>query len=235
MLIMLLIYAYKKIFKNSNFVDRIAAFSRIGFKIKYIIPFFLLSMSSSDKEVPKVEKVSFSIIKKNSTIGYIDIEKQSLNETTTYIINSEVNAKVIFNFNAIGKEKSIYKKDTLIYSSIYRKLNNKVKLNQSLSFINGKYLLKEENKNELLNIDIINRNLVTLFFNEPNGIQEIYTDKYKQMVKIDPIGDRKYKLILPNKSINIYHYENGKCTTIDVVGSFFKVKLILNIKNYQKN
>jgi hypothetical protein len=191
-------------------------------------------MTPLNESAPTIEKVSFSILNKNASVGYIDIEKQSLNETTTYLINSEVNTKVIFNFNAIGKEKSIYKEDTLVYSSIYRKLNNKVKLNQSLSFKDGKYLIENEDEKEVLDMNVIYRNLVTLFFDEPKGIQEIYSDKYKKMVKITPKGNGNYKLTLPNKSVNIYHYDNGKCTTIDVVGSFFKVKLILNIKNYQK-
>lgn len=230
MLIMLLIYGYKKVFKKSHSFEIATVLKKLIFKIKYIIPFFLLANTSIINETTEVEKISFNIIKKNSRIGYIDIEKASLDKTTTYTLDSEVKVKVIFSFKAIGREKSIYKDDTLIFSSVYRKLNNKVKLNQSLSFINGKYLFKEKNKKEEINIDVINSNLVTLFFFEPVGIQEIYSDKYKKMVKITPIGNSRYKVVLPNKSTSIYHYEEGKCTMVDVVGSFFKVKLIQDFK-----
>jgi len=231
MLIMLLIYTFKKVFKKSHSFEIASVLKKLIFKIKYIIPFFLLANTSINNETTEVEKISFKIIKKNSRIGYIDIEKTSLNKITTYTLDSEVKVKVVFNFSAIGREKSIYKDDTLIFSSIYRKLNNKVKLNQSLFFVNGKYLLKKKNKKEKINIDVINSNLVTLFFYEPVGIQEIYSDKYKKMVKITPIGNSRYKIVLPNKSTSIYHYENGKCTMIDVVGSFFKVKLVQDFKN----
>lgn len=231
MLIMLLIYTFKKVFKKSYSFEITSVLKKLIFKIKYIIPFFLLAYTSINNETTEVEKISFNIIKKNSRIGYIDIEKTSLNKITTYTLDSEVKVKVVFNFSAIGREKSIYKDDTLIFSSIYRKLNNKVKLNQSLFFVNGKYLLKKKNKKEKINIDVINSNLVTLFFYEPVGIQEIYSDKYKKMVKITPIGNSRYKIVLPNKSTSIYHYENGKCTMIDVVGSFFKVKLVQDFKN----
>lgn len=231
MLIMLLIYCYKKVFKKSHSFEIATVLKKLIFKIKYIIPFFLLAYTSINNETTEVEKISFNIIKKNSRIGYIDIEKTSLNKITTYTLDSEVKVKVVFNFSAIGREKSIYKDDTLIFSSIYRKLNNKVKLNQSLFFVNGKYLLKKKNKKEEINIDVINSNLVTLFFYEPVGIQEIYSDKYKKMVKITPIGNSRYKVVLPNKSTSIYHYQNGKCTMIDVVGSFFKVKLVQDFKN----
>ena len=226
MLLMLLIYTLKKVFKRSTSVEIATVLKKQLFKIKYIIPFFLLSNTSPDNADADVEKISFSVIKKNSSIGFIDIEKTTIDETTTYIINSEVKTKIIFNFNAKGIEKYIYKRDTLIYSSLYRKLNNKVKLNQSLTLIDGKYFLKEKNKKEEINIGIISSNLVTLFFFEPVGVQKVYSDKYKEMVRITPIGNGKYRIVLPNKSTNIYHYKNGVCTLIEVVGSFYKVKLI---------
>ena len=226
MLIMLLIYTLKKTFKSSRSLEMTAVFKKLLFNFKYIIPFFLLSTTSSDNTVTEVENISFKIIKKNSSIGYIYIEKTSINQTTTYIINSEVNTKVIFNFNAIGNEKSIYKEDTLIFSSVFRKLNNKVKVNQSLSFINGKYYLNLADKKESIGIDIITRNIVTLFFFEPVGIDTVYSDKQNKMLNIYQVGNRKYKVAFSKSKYNIFHYENGKCTMIEAVGSFFKVKLI---------
>ncbi len=225
---MLLIYSFKKGFKKAHFFEIVAVLKKMVYKLKYIIPFFLLANTNINNEIEEVEKISFSIIKKDSSIGFIDIKKASLNTQTTYIINSEVNTKVIFNFNAVGKEKSIYKGDTLIFSSVYRKLNHKVKLNQSLSFINGKYLLKNKNKKEKLSLGIINRNLVTLFFFEPKGVREVFSDKYKKMVKVTPMSKGKYKIVLPNRSTNIYHYKKGKCILVEAVGSFYKVKLISN-------
>ena len=226
MLVMLLIYTFKKVFKRSSSFERIAIIKNFVFKIKYIIPLFLLAFANSNSMVDEVEKISLKIIKKNSTIGYINIERRTLEQTTTYVINSKVNTKVIFNFNVIGMEKSIYKKDTLVFSSMYRKLNNKVKLNQSLAFIDGKYFMKEKNKSETLNIEIINRNLVTLFFYEPINIHEIYSDKFMEMVKVTCVGKSKYKVVFPNSTTNIYHYKKGKCIMIEVVGTFYKVKLI---------
>lgn len=225
---MLLIYTFKKAFKGSHSLQLLDGIKKLVFKIKYVLPFLLLSNTGLDNSVGEVENISFSIIKNESSIGFINIEKASINQTTTYTINSEVNAKFIFNFNAIGREKSIYSSDTLIYSSVYRKLNNKVKLDQSLSLINGTYFLDVKKKKEVLQFDVINRNLATLFFIEPKDIQEVYSDKYKEMVKITPIGKGKYKIILPDKGTNIYHYENGKCKMIEIEGSFFKVKLIPN-------
>ena len=223
---MLLIYTFKKVFKKSHSFDMVVALKRLALKIKYIIPFFLLSTASINNSLTEVEKISFNIINKGTNIGFINVEKLTSDETTTYDVNSNVNTKVILKFHAYGKEKSIYKEDTLIYSSIYRKLNNKVKVNQSLSFDNGQYYLNQSDKREMLNMDIITRNLVTLFFFEPIGINTIYCDKQNKMLNISPLGQGMYKVVFSKNSYNIFHYKNGKCTLIEIEGSFFKVKLI---------
>ena len=203
--------------------------------IKYILVplLFLLLMSSTgiDNAMPIFEKVEFSIINKNANIGFISIERSSHGRTTSYTINSEVNAKIIINFKVVGKERYVFRNDTLVYSSMYRKINNKVKLNQNIEFKKGKYVFSDYAKKETLDIDIIQRNLVVLFFNEPNGYDRIYCDKFKTDVNITPLGKGRYKIVLPNKSYSIYNYEQGRCTSIEVKGTFFKVKLVKNNKS----
>ncbi|HEY5688660.1 MAG TPA: DUF6134 family protein [Yeosuana sp.] len=223
---MLLVMSYNKIFNKSEALDLKRVIKSMVFKLKYTLPFLLLSMIPLESNVPVVENISFRVVKKNTSIGFINIEKRTVNNITTFTVNSEVNANIIFNFNAVGKEKSVYKEDTLVYSSVYRMLNNKVKLNQALMFEKGKYVLKNMGKDENIGFNVINRNLVTLFFHEPIGIDKIYADKYKTMLKITPLGNRNYKVVFPNKSISIYHYQNGKCISVDVEGSFYNVQIV---------
>lgn len=208
---------------------------KLAQKVKYLIMFFIVlllvsSASVSDDDI-KIEKISFKIIKRNSSIGFINIEKSSFKENTTYTINSEVNARIIFNFKATGVEKSVFKDDTLIFSSMYREINGKEKLNHSISLINGKYILKDKNRGEreVFNLEAIHRNLATLLFFEPINIQKIYSDKFKRKVKINHIGYSTYKVKLPNNSVSVYHYKDGKCVLIDIQGMFYKVKLIRTI------
>ena len=225
---MLLILSFNKIFNKSEVLDLQRVIKSILFKIKYALPFLLLSMVPLEGNFPIVENISFSVVKKNTSIGFINIEKRTVDNITTFLVNSEVNANIIFNFSAVGKEKSVYKEDTLVYSSIYRMLNNKVKLNHALLFEKGKYVLKNNGKDENISLHVIHRNLVTLFFHEPIGIDKIYSDRYKIMLKITPLGEGKYKVVFPNKSISVYHYKNDKCISVDVEGSFYKVQIVPN-------
>ncbi len=199
---------------------------RYAFKFKYILPFLLLSMASLDNTSPKAELIAFNVINKNSKIGYINIEKRLQDESITYTLNSNINAKLLFNFNAVAEERSVYKKDTLVFSSIYRKLNNKVNRNQSLTLVNGKYILSHKDDEELLPIDWIRRNLVTLYFEEPIGISMVFCDNQNQMVKVKPMGDGIYKVEFSKGKYNVFHYKNGKCVKIEAVSPMFDVTLI---------
>ncbi|HEX9828239.1 MAG TPA: DUF6134 family protein [Flavobacteriaceae bacterium] len=223
MLVLFIIYTFKRIFKRANTFGSLKSYVS---KIKYLLPLLLISMSSLNEELPVTELLSFTVINKNATIGFINIEKQTQNETTTYTINSDISAKVLFKFNAVAKETSIYKRDTLVFSSVYRKLNNKEKRNQSLLFNNGTYTLKNKNKVEPLNIDFITRNLVTLYFQEPVGVTSVFCDNQNEMVQVKSLGNGMYKVQFSKGKYNIFHYKDGKCVKIEAFNPMFEVTLI---------
>ena len=197
-------------------------------KFKYLLPFLLISFTG-DEHMPRLfETIRYDIVKKSKVIGFIDLQKVNSNETTTYKIKSEVNAKFLIEFKANSKETYVYKNDTLIYSSIYRTINDKVKVDQSLSYIEGNYVLKQKKENHLLKQGVIKCNLVQLYFMEPVNIRQVYCDKLNLYLTIKNIGTHKYKVTFPNKSYNIFNYKNGKCTLIEVGGTFYNVKLLSN-------
>ena len=174
----------------------------------------------------KKETISFNVLRKNSSVGYITLEKKEIGNKVFITATSEVNTKFILNFKASGLDKSIYQDNLLIYSSQFRKINNKVKVNQSISFSNGKYFFRENEKEQELNIDSIELNIIPLFFSEPRNIKQVYSDKFRQMVNVDCVGENIYRVALPNGEQSTYFYKNGKCEIIDVVGTFFKVQLL---------
>lgn len=208
--------------------DILSVFKIFIFKTIYIIPYFLISTTTMNNVSSNSEKISFSVIKNNSSIGYLNMEKLTSQETTTYFIDTNVKAKLILSFDVSGSEKSIYKEDILIFSSVFRKINNKVKANQSLFFANGKYFLSNRDKKEFLDVEIIRHNLVTLYFSEPIGVETVFCDSQNVMVSLFQIGNGVYKVVFPKGNYNVFHYKNGKCTLIEVVNSFYDVKLIPN-------
>ena len=209
-------------------IDLKRKLNKLVLGLKYGIPFFLISFTGGDAVINDSETIRFDIVKKEKVLGFIELELIKNDKTTKFVINSEVNTKLLFNFKAKSTETYIYKKDILVYSSIYRTINDNVKVDQSIALNKGKYYLSHKKGNELLDIGAIQCNLVRLFFEEPVNRKKVYCDKLKVYVSIIRVNANTYKVTFPNKSYNVFHYRNGKCRLVEAVGSFYKVELIPN-------
>jgi len=232
-MLFIIILLIKRRFKIGNDItlDINQITSHLKRKCLYLFLFLLVSFTSVEHKPDPIEVMQFDIIKKSKVIGFIDLQKINSIETTTYRVSSEVNTKILLDFKAKSNETYVFRNDTLIYSSIYRTINEKVKVNQSLSYKKGSYLLKQKKGNHLLNKGVIKFNLIQMYIEEPVNIQQVYCDKLNLYLPIKKIDSNRYKIRFPNRSYNIFNYENGKCVLVEAVGSFYKVKVIPSYKD----
>lgn len=187
-----------------------------------------------ESNLPVKDTIYFEVVRKETPIGFIRIEREIRGNQTIYSVESEITARFLFKFIALGKEKAVYEDDRLVYSSVFRKINSAVKMDQCLYYIDGQYVFKNKGDSELLEeIDRIQRNLITLLCTEPVQDGVVYSDKFKRMIPITKLGPRKYKVIHPNNDYTIYNYRDGKCVEALVVGSFYKVKLVPSASQWE--
>lgn len=195
-----------------------------------MVVFFKGTPLSDNKTGPNdlvyMETISYDVLRKNSSVGFITLEKQVFRDKMIITAKSQVNARFILNFKAIGSDKCIYQDNRLVYSSQFRKINNKVRVDQSISYHEGNYIFKENEKESILNIQSIEFNIIPLFFSEPKNINQVYSDKFRKMVNVEYLGANVYRVVLPNGEESTYYYQDGKCNYIDVVGTFFNVRLV---------
>jgi len=198
-------------------------------KLHKILVFVLLlvltttqAFNNPNNETPKV----FQIIKNNKVIGSIDMKMRVSGDSIIYISESQINAKMILTFKIIGKEISVFKSGVLVYSSVYRKLNNKVKVDHNIALLGSNYNLCQNNKTELLDIKKIEKNLISLYFKEPKGIISIFCDNQKEMIQIRSLGGGTYKVEISKDKYNIFHYVDGKCVKVEAFSPLFDVVLI---------
>lgn len=223
MIPILILYALRKFKKNQSRLDGLLKFKKFFKRVVAI--FCLLANTSNYGSNPSVP-IIFNIVKNNKVIGSIKITESRSRDSVIYNIESKVEAQFVLRFKVVGKEKYIYKDGTLIYSSLFRTLNNKVKTNQCILYNNGQYSLRTPKKTSPLNFDNIKLNLMTLYITEPIGVDSVFCDNQSQMVKVQPMGDGIYKVELSKGKYNIFHYKNGKCIKIVAVSPMFDVTLI---------
>lgn len=227
MLFLLMLHITKKFLRQRGItIDFKKVMNQFLMGLKYGVPFLLISFSKSSDTLSEAKTLHFDIVKKEKKLGYIHLKKIKENNTTKFEIKSEVNTKLLFNFKAKSHETYVYKSDTLIYSSIFRTMNNRVKVDQTIYYDNGSYHLRQKNKQKKLNSNIIRCNLVKLFFEKPEGISRVFCDKQQVYVQITRMNAETYKVKFPDKSYTIFYYNKNRCEAIEAVGSFYHVKLI---------
>lgn len=194
--------------------------------ILFLFPVFNgYSYNYFDNKEPN-KSLTYNIIRNDEVIGKIEIILTTIGDSIVYDIESDVLAKFILKFKVVGKEKYIYKNGTLVYSSLFRTLNNKVKTNHSIQYNKGEYSLKTPEKIIPLNLNDIKCNLMILYISEPIGVESVFCDNQQQMVKVKPLGNGIYKVELSNGKYNIFHYENGRCVKVNAVSPLFDVTII---------
>ncbi|MBT8393933.1 MAG: hypothetical protein KJN66_03690 [Bacteroidia bacterium] len=117
MLIILTLHIINRFRKGSELtIDINKIVDRLLMKLKYVIPFLLISFTNGDNKPETLESIRFEIERKSMVLGYIDLQKLYLNETTTYKVQSEFNTKYLIDFKASSKATYVYEngKCTLI-------------------------------------------------------------------------------------------------------------------------
>ncbi|RED50157.1 DUF6134 family protein [Seonamhaeicola aphaedonensis] len=223
MIPMLIMYVLRRSKYGSIIVKKIESNKRVFLRFIMLLAILLVTKVQANTGG---QSLRYSVVKNNKVIGSIAINKSEGNNTITYTLKSEINAKYIIRFNIEGSERSVYKNGKLIFSSVLRKVNNKVKSNHSISFHKGYYNLKTSESEERLNFRAIAQNLIILYFNEPLGVREVYCDNQRKMAKINRLSNGSYKVNISKDKYNIFHYERGRCVKVEAFSSIFKVILI---------
>lgn len=222
---MLIVYLIKRMKGRSFLSKETLNFKKIMARLKIVL-FFLIVGNVYGTNERLVKALNYNVVKNNIVIGTIEINQYTSGDSIIYKVESNIKAKYLLNFKISGSEKSIYKDDVLVYSSVYRTLNNKVKASHNISYNGGRYKLDAFGKVRFLSLKAIEQNLILLYFKEPKDITSIYCDNLSQMVHVKSLGNDKYRVDFEKGSYNIFHYQNGHCVKIEAYSSLFNVTLI---------
>ena len=196
------------------------------FRAKIVLGILFLGLFLSGKTSAQASDLKFNILKKDKSIGVLEIHKSESSTFTDYLVSTFVEVSFIKRFRVKAIEKYRYQGDLLISSELKRTINDKSKEPKSLKMDSNKYILKDGDERKILDETEIKTNLVRLYFSEPIKIDRVYCDNQQMMLKLEKHGPNRYRINFPNGVSNIFHYEAGKCVKVDVEGSFFKVRLL---------
>ncbi len=202
-----------------------AATPRFFYGVLIFLTVFPLLSGSPEKSFNTEERV-FHIYYGKKHIGNLTLSETRQQENMLIQVESEVKARLLFTFTAKGSETYRYRNDTLISSDLYRKVNNRISLDQKLVRKRNGYELSGQDHTRLLPVQDVRINLTRLFLREPTGATRIFSDRFGQWVPLEKTGPHQYEVTLPNGSRTIFSYQDGICQEVLSLGTFYRVRLI---------
>ena len=189
-------------------------------KFMFLVTFLSLSIRAQEKTL--CYNVMHNGEKKGRLLLYQNIDGNKVHIK----IESEVKARFIFLITVKSIEEAIFQDGILIFSSICRKVNNDERINQQLHAQHDCYSIISKNKKTNLAAYPIKYSTLSLYYQEPVNINQLFADSFRQYVEIKKVDTNKYKVCLPNGS-NYYTYKNGVCIKVEAEQSLYPVQFIL--------
>jgi len=162
------------------------------------------------------KRLEYTIKRNGDVVGNIHFAHGIAGNRTVLTMESEVNARFIFNFKAKTKEETIYDKGIMTWSSIFRKLNRNVRVDKKIRANGNIYTLYKGTKTETLDNYPIRYNMLSVYISEPVNITKVYSDNFQQQIDIEKVADHHYKIRFPDGNYNEYFYSDGICSKIEI-------------------
>lgn len=161
---------------------------------------------------------AFEVTFKDKKIGTLHAKEEKSATRTIKDLRTETDTKIIMMSIHVESEVSVtHSNDGLIKGTAYRHANrgsedvhaHVTRLGTNL------YEIERNGKKDKLENTKITFCVIDLYFREPKGIKNIFSNMYAQMLSIKQIEPGKYQLITPDKKNSTYTYRNGKLMTIE--------------------
>jgi hypothetical protein len=172
-------------------------------------------------------QLNYKITQGGDDIGWLRLEKNIFGNTSKLLLISEIKTRIFFRITVCTKETSTFENGKLTYSSQFRKTNGSTKLNNQTRLVAQKYEVEKNGEKENLPISFISTNLLSLYFQEPAGISQVYCDNQESFARIIKTDDGGYKVKFPDGNSNCYYYKGGVCTKVMISHTFYSAEIIL--------
>lgn len=184
------------------------------------ILFFCLLFLAIAKPVYS-QTLFYNIYKGDDKIGEIKVEKEIQGNKIHYEANSTSRFRTLWMNNLNTKTAADFVNQELSHSVSKIILNDKVR-EHSITKKEGHFYdyFKHPKENYRKKEPAFRISTVILYYSEPLGVKQVFSENYQQLCDLKVIGANAYELALPGGKINQYFYKDGKLVEVKVFRTF---------------
>ncbi|MEO1052037.1 MAG: DUF6134 family protein [Bacteroidota bacterium] len=164
----------------------------------------------------QAQRLTYKVVWKGDSIGYLIADKQVNGNSIHYDIDSEVKIKFFFGAIVNYTYNSHFKNGILMMAETENLMNKKRRSHSIVERIDKDYKLLVDKKEKLMEDTEISSSISAMYYEEPVGLESIFSERYAVFSPIKLIEPGKYELTKPDGRKNYYHYKNGDCIEVQV-------------------
>ena len=163
------------------------------------------------------------------TLGELFAVRKVLADSVVYLVTSDINAQIGFRLTQDYWLESVYRDGILARSELRNIVNDKVRADTKIRR-SGETYVTTKDQEPVLAIPPVKYSVVNLFFSEPSGIDNVFSENYADYIECSPENserDNGYCIRLPDHTRVFYYYVDGICESFEVKMLIFNVKYSL--------
>lgn len=164
----------------------------------------------------QAQQLKYDVYLNEKKVGLLEAKRTAKDGIAQYLIQSNVNFRMMFKLNLNHTFESTYQNDMLIKASTRSMMNDNVKATSKVTWNGTFYQLEVKDEHSVLKNSRIIYSMVLLYFREPRQITQVFSERYGVFLTIKPLAEHRYELLMPDGKKNYYSYRNGVCYLVEV-------------------
>ena len=164
------------------------------------------------------QQLDYSIIWHGDSIGYIKVSRTLTDSSEYHKFESESKFRVILSFTTGYISEVFFEDGALVKSQVLDTFDGDVRGSALVEWTENKYLMIIDGEEMTWETPVL-ATVGSLYYAEPEGLTQVFSERFGRYLKIEKESEGKYRLTKPDDRTNLYQYENGICTKVEVNNS----------------
>ena len=180
-----------------------------------LLLFLALLLAGTGAAQPATESLLYEVYKGSEPIGELRAFRRVENGHTYYRMSSAVTFRVLFEVRLNYLLESTFKNGRLTHSLTHNEMNDRERDRGKVEWQGNRYLvtLNDDDPHPLQHAGIVH-NMATIYYEEPQGAIQVYSEKFGVHVPMVPVSAHYFEMVLPDGQKNYYRYEAGRCVEV---------------------
>jgi hypothetical protein len=189
--------------------------------------FILISsiFKNTNKEQAQFSYLKYDVEIEGKNVGWMTSRK-SISESNPNITNFLIDSKVMFNvittYTIQLNSLSTFKNNNLFYANYITKVNGDTQSFSTINWDGSKYIGWSKNQNTVIPVQKIVYSIGNIYYKEPIGQTQIFSEKHMEMCPISKTGDF-YTVSFSDGKSTMYKYQNGICVWAETKQRLYKI------------